>query len=197
MSDNPVKEVVTDLFQHLEALETRCAALVQLVKEKGVGTEEEFARCEQQASEASSIKWRAARLRMEHLFAIVPEHSDKAPGAQEGHPETKSQDQSKKHSDEAADKSRKKSETVSSPDKQQAKQSQQPKASPGDFAGSKAGSREEERPSQPSESAASQTSEKLRGEIREEEKSATTRTGGFEENGERKQQGGKAGENAA
>jgi len=175
MSDNPVQEVISDLLEHLEALETRCAALTQLVKEKGVGTEEEFARCAKQASEASGIKWRAARVRMEHLFASVHEPSDKASGARAGNPETQPQDQSKKDSEQTVAKEREKAKTPGSPDKGHGAQPQQGQASERDSEGSG----EKHWPSQPSEEGKSRPSEKPSRETHVEEKKAT-KTESFE-----------------
>lgn len=73
MSDNPVEQVISDLFQYLESLETKSASVLQFLKDKGLATDEEFSRYLEQAGEASNVKWRAARVRMEHLFATIPE----------------------------------------------------------------------------------------------------------------------------
>lgn len=73
MSDNPVKEVLSGLFPYLESLETQCAAIMAFLKEKGIATDEQLAPYLEQAQGASGVKWRAARIRMEHLFAVAPE----------------------------------------------------------------------------------------------------------------------------
>ena len=72
MSDNPVKEVLSDLFPYLESLETKCAAILAFLKEKGIATDEQLAPYLEQAADASGVRWHAARLRMEHLFAVAP-----------------------------------------------------------------------------------------------------------------------------
>ena len=77
MSDNSAKEVLSDLFPYLESLETKCAAILAFLKEKGIATDEQLAPYLEQAADASGVKWHAARVRMEHLFAIPPEVESK------------------------------------------------------------------------------------------------------------------------
>ena len=72
-SDNPTEQVLGDLFQHLEALETQNAAILQFLKDKGIVTDKKFAPYLEQAAVASDVKWRAARVRMKHLFATRPQ----------------------------------------------------------------------------------------------------------------------------
>lgn len=73
MSDNPIQAVFNDLFRHMEVLETQNAAILQLLKDKKLITEKKFSSYLDQAAVASDIKWRAARVRMEHLLANAPE----------------------------------------------------------------------------------------------------------------------------
>ena len=73
MTDNPTEQVLNDLFRYLEALETQNGAILQLLKDRGIVTDEQFAPYLEKSSTASDVKWRAARVRMEHLFANVPE----------------------------------------------------------------------------------------------------------------------------
>jgi hypothetical protein len=73
VSDNPIQEVLNDLFRHLEVLETQNAAILQVLKDKKLITEKKFSSYLDQAAVASDIKWRAARVRMEHVFANAPE----------------------------------------------------------------------------------------------------------------------------
>lgn len=75
MNDNPAQQVLSDLFGYLESLETQSGAILQFLKEKGIATDEQLAPCLEQAADAANVKWRAARVRMEHLFSV----SDQAP----------------------------------------------------------------------------------------------------------------------
>jgi len=67
--DNPAKEAFTDLFSHLEHLETVTGALLQFLKDNGFATDEKLAPYLEQASKASDVRMRAARARMDHLFS--------------------------------------------------------------------------------------------------------------------------------
>jgi hypothetical protein len=68
MSENAMQEVLKDLLLHLEELETQNGAIILLLKDKGIATDQEFAPHIEKAGNASNVKWRAARARMEHLF---------------------------------------------------------------------------------------------------------------------------------
>jgi len=66
---NPVKEVFGELFTLLERLETQSAAVLQFVKDQGTITDEKLAPYLESAGNSCSVKWRAARLRMEYLLS--------------------------------------------------------------------------------------------------------------------------------
>src|ERR1700688_1659563 len=68
---DPVKEVLGELFTLLEAQETQSAAILQFLKDQGIATEEKLAPYLEQAGNGSSVKWRAARKRMEYLLTPV------------------------------------------------------------------------------------------------------------------------------
>jgi len=57
------------LFSAFEDLETQSAGILQFLKGKGLATDEEIAPYLQQAADASNVRWRAARIRMEALLA--------------------------------------------------------------------------------------------------------------------------------
>jgi len=69
MDGNPTEQVLIELFPYLEALETRTTAILQLLKDKGFTTDEQFAPYLEQAGNASNVKWLAARVRMKHLMS--------------------------------------------------------------------------------------------------------------------------------
>jgi hypothetical protein len=68
---NQLKEILGELFSLLEAMETSNLAVLQFLKEKGIANEKEFAHFLEQAGNASSVKWRAARVRMEYLLTPI------------------------------------------------------------------------------------------------------------------------------
>lgn len=119
MSDNPNEQIFSDLFRYLEVVETQNAAILQLLKDKKVVSEKKFASYLEQAAVASDVKWRAARVRMEHLLASAPEpkpevKAEAAPKTEKGSPEAAKPDDKqpqvkKPQQDTTADESRSKS----------------------------------------------------------------------------------------
>lgn len=68
---NPLKEVFDELFTLLENLEAQNLAVLQFLKDQKVGTEKKLAPYLERAGNASSVKWRAARVRMEYLLSPI------------------------------------------------------------------------------------------------------------------------------
>jgi hypothetical protein len=75
MNNEAMKEVLNELFSHLERLETQNEAILQFLKEKKRVTDKQLAPYLEQAGNASNVKWRAARVRIDHL--LEPEHPEK------------------------------------------------------------------------------------------------------------------------
>ena len=69
---NPIKEILGELFSLLETFETQSLALTQFLKDQGIATDEKLAPYLDRAGNASSVKWRAARARMQYLLSPVP-----------------------------------------------------------------------------------------------------------------------------
>jgi hypothetical protein len=69
---DPIKEILGELFSLLETLETQNLALTQFLKDEGIATDEKLAPYLDRAGNASSVKWRAARARMQYLLSPVP-----------------------------------------------------------------------------------------------------------------------------
>jgi hypothetical protein len=72
----PIKEILDELFSLLETLETQSLALTQFLKDQGIATEEKLAPYVDRAGNASSVKWRAARARMQYLLSPVAKKTD-------------------------------------------------------------------------------------------------------------------------
>jgi len=73
MNSEAIKEILNELFSHLERLETQSEAILQFLKEKK-RVDKQLAPYLEQAGNASNVRWRAARVRIEHLLS--PEHPE-------------------------------------------------------------------------------------------------------------------------
>src|ERR1700730_13704611 len=71
----PIKEILDELFSLLETLETQSLALTQFLKDQGIATDAKLAPYLDRAGNASSVKWRAARARMQYLLSPVPKQT--------------------------------------------------------------------------------------------------------------------------
>jgi uncharacterized protein YcaQ len=83
MDADLAQELLNGLGSSLESLETQQAALMQLLKEKGIVTDEQLAPYLSQAGNASSVRWRAARVRLERLIAVAADKEQQAKNQQE------------------------------------------------------------------------------------------------------------------
>jgi hypothetical protein len=69
MNDDTAREIFDHMFSLLETLETESTATLQLLRAKDIVTDEELAPYLDQAGNASSVRWRAARARIEYLLS--------------------------------------------------------------------------------------------------------------------------------
>jgi hypothetical protein len=69
MTNETALEIFDHLFSLLEAQETQSAAMLQLIKDKGIASDKELAPYLDQAGNASSVRWRAARVRINYLLS--------------------------------------------------------------------------------------------------------------------------------
>jgi hypothetical protein len=72
----PIKEILDELFSLLESLETQSLALTQFLKDQGIATDEKLTPYLGRAGNTSSVKWRAARARMQYLLSPVAKKAD-------------------------------------------------------------------------------------------------------------------------
>jgi trichohyalin len=79
MSNNAqIQEVFNELFIHLEKLETMSEGILLYLKEKKRVTDKQLSPYMEQAGNASNVKWRAARVRVERLLTAKDEESKAA-----------------------------------------------------------------------------------------------------------------------
>jgi len=71
----PIKEILDELFSLLESVEAQSLALTQFLKDQGIATDKKLAPYLDRAGNASSVKWRAARARMQYLLSPVPKQA--------------------------------------------------------------------------------------------------------------------------
>lgn len=96
MDSKIVDEILEELSSTLERIETQSAAILEFIKEKGIAKDEELAPYLERAATASSVRWRATRVRLEHLFAGLEKSERQA--------EEKEKSQGQKDSKEREDK---------------------------------------------------------------------------------------------
>jgi hypothetical protein len=87
MDEQMLQQAFEALFQALETSEAQSAAVLEFLKGKGIASDKEFAPYFDQASRASSVRWVAARARINRLLAAAMKPADK--------PESEKQEQGK------------------------------------------------------------------------------------------------------
>jgi hypothetical protein len=118
------RELLDKLGSSLENLETQQAALLQFLKDKGIVTEEQLAPYLNQAGDASSVRWRAARARLEHIFSAAEQKEQEAAKRQEERQAAETQTPHQRDKEKRDDESRGASKAS---DKRAAKQKEQAK----------------------------------------------------------------------
>jgi|SRR6202050_337254 hypothetical protein len=125
MNVHLAQELLNELGSSLENLEAQQSALLQFLKEKGVVTDDQLAPYLNQAGNASNVRWRAARVRLERIFSAETEKEppaapeQKQAGAQTPPPQAmegaKDRDRDKDKDKDDKDKERSESKTDSKP----------------------------------------------------------------------------------
>jgi len=78
MKINLMEELLNELGSSLQALETQNSALLELLKNKSLVSDEELQPYLERSAGVSSVPWRAVRVRLEHLFSSVKMDEDRA-----------------------------------------------------------------------------------------------------------------------
>ena len=73
MDDNSIKDAFEELLDSLELLDTRTEAILQLLKDSGITTDENFIPYLEKSDTPSDIRVRAARARIDYLFSASKE----------------------------------------------------------------------------------------------------------------------------
>ena len=76
----PIKEILDELFSLLETFEKQSIAITQFLKDQGIATDEKLAPYLDRAGNASSVKWRAARARMQYLLSPIQKEKKPSEG---------------------------------------------------------------------------------------------------------------------
>jgi hypothetical protein len=137
MNVHLAQELLNELGSSLENLEAQQSALLQFLKEKGVVTDDQLAPYLNQAGNASNVRWRAARVRLERIFSAETEkepsaaQEQKQAGAQTPPPQAMEGAKDKKNKDKNdKDKERSESTTDSKPAATEGAPAQKEKAGP-------------------------------------------------------------------
>jgi hypothetical protein len=75
MNVGPSEQVFEEILSYLETLDAQIGGIVQLLKDKGITTAEEFARYVEQADKGSNVREVGIRVRMEYLFSTATNRS--------------------------------------------------------------------------------------------------------------------------
>jgi hypothetical protein len=71
MNVGPAEQVFEEVLPYLETLDAQIGGIVQLLRDKGVTTTEEFARYVEHADKESNVREVGFRVRMEYLFSTA------------------------------------------------------------------------------------------------------------------------------
>jgi hypothetical protein len=86
MTVSPAEQVFEEILPYLEVLDAQIGGVIQLLKDKGITTTEEFAKYVERADRGSSVREVGFRVRMEYLFSSAAKRtaSEEFGGAEAG-----------------------------------------------------------------------------------------------------------------
>jgi hypothetical protein len=76
MDSKIAEQILDELAPTFERIESQSAAMLQFLKEKGIASDQQLAPYLEQASAASSVRWRALRVRMGRLLSMAQKSED-------------------------------------------------------------------------------------------------------------------------
>lgn len=76
MDSDIADELLNELFSTFETIDTQSGAILQFLKDKGMATDEQLAPYLEQAGNASNVRWRAARIRINSLLASAAKKTE-------------------------------------------------------------------------------------------------------------------------
>jgi hypothetical protein len=79
MDEKIAQEILHELFESLEALDTQSAAISQFLRDKGIATDAELAPYLERAGNASSVRWLAVKVRIEYLLSSARNAAEQDP----------------------------------------------------------------------------------------------------------------------
>jgi hypothetical protein len=75
MTVSPAEQVFEEILPYLEVLDAQIGGVIQLLKDKGIATTEEFAKYVERADRGSNVREVGFRVRMEYLFSSAAKRS--------------------------------------------------------------------------------------------------------------------------
>jgi hypothetical protein len=88
MDEKAMQEIFHEFISSLEALDTHSSAISELLKDKGIATQEELAPYRERAGNASSVRWLGTRVRIDYLFSTAAKAEEDAKPQENAAPET-------------------------------------------------------------------------------------------------------------